>query len=310
MPHRTPYLLLLLALPAFAQTHVPSSPGNRLVHLEDPSPFYPHLDLPRLITPQWVGEDGVEAVVTLGIDDMRGAAKYEQFLRPILERLKAIDGRAPVSILTCRIAPDDPQVQKWLKEGLSIEVHTLTHPCPLLHKGNFEQAANVVHGGVDLLSQIKGNKPVAYRMPCCDSMNSLSPRFFAEIFNKTSVDGRYLQIDSSVFNITTSKDKSLPRKLVLDADGKERFGKYLSKMNSYVGTIEDYPYPFVINRLCWEFPCLVPSDWEAQNLIGNQQPQMLEDWKRALDVTVHKQGVMNLVFHPHGWSSSAQLVEL
>ena len=83
-----------------------------------------------------------------------------------------------------------------------------------------------------------------------------------------------------------------------------------SKMNSYVGTIEDYPYPYVINRLCWEFPCLVPSDWEAQNLIGNQNPQMLEDWKRALDVTVHKQGVMNLVFHPHGWSSSAQLVEL
>ncbi|SVB57951.1 uncharacterized protein METZ01_LOCUS210805, partial [marine metagenome] len=193
---------------------------------------------------------------------------------------------------------------------VSIEVHTLTHPCPLLHQGKFEQAANVVHGGVDLLSQIKGNIPVAYRMPCCDSMNSLSPRFFAEIFNKTSADGRYLQIDTSVFNITTVKDKSLPREWVVDKDGKERFGKYLEKMKSYVGTIEDYPYPYVINQLCWEFPCVVPSDWEAQNLIGNQNPQMLEDWKRALDVTVHKQGVMNLVFHPHGWSSSAQLVEL
>ncbi len=319
MPCRTPYLLLLLALPALAQTHVPSSPGNRLVHLEDPSPFYPHLDLPRLTTPQWVGEDGVEAVVTLGIDDMRDAARYEKFLRPIIERLKAIDERAPVSILTCRITPDDPQIQKWLKEGLSIEVHTLAHPCPLLQRGNLKLAANTVYGSIDLLNKIPGNTPVAYRMPCCDSMNSLSPRFFAEIFNKVSELGHHLQIDTSVFNIITSKDKSLPRELVMDKDGGERFAKYLPRkatrkgmrtMGSYVGTIENYPYPYVINRLCWEFPCVVPSDWEAQNLIGNQQPQMLEDWKRALDVTVQKQGVMNLVFHPHGWCSSKQVVEL
>ena len=239
MPFRLLGLLLALAIPALAQTHIPKSPGNRLVHLDDSSPFYPHRDFPKLITPQWVGEDGVEAIVTLGIDDMRASAGYEKFLRPILERLKKIDGRAPVSILTCRIAPDDPQVQKWLKEGVTIEVHTLTHPCPLLHQGKFEQAANVVHGGVDLLSQIKGNIPVAYRMPCCDSMNSLSPRFFAEIFNKTSADGRYLKIDTSVFNITTAKDKSLSREWVVDKDGKERFGKYLEKMKSYVGTIED-----------------------------------------------------------------------
>ncbi len=318
MPLRLLGLLIAIAGSSLAQTHVPKSPANRLLHLNDPSPFYPHKDFPKLITPQWVGEKGAEAVVTLGIDDMRDAPKYEQFLRPILERLKKIDGRAPVSILTNRIQPEDPQVQAWLKEGLSIEVHTLTHPCPLLQKGNFRQSFNVVHGGVDLLSQIKGNNPVAYRMPCCDSMNSLSPRFFAEIFNKTSTDGRYLQIDSSVFNIMTSKDKSLPRQWVLDKDGEERFTKYLPKkatrpgmrtMGSYVGTIEDYPYPFVINRLCWEFACVVPSDWEAHNYIGNQQPQMLEDWKRALDVTVKKQGVMNLVFHPHGWSSTVQLVE-
>ena len=303
-------LLLSLTVSSISQTHVPKSPGNRLVHLDDPNPFYPHRDFPKLITPQWVGEDGVVAVVTLGIDDMSDAVKYERFLRPILERLKKIDGRAPVSILTNRIQPENKQVQTWLREGLTIEVHTLTHPCPLLQAGNFERASNVVHGGMDLLSQIKGNNPVAYRMPCCDSMNSLSPRFFAEIFNKTSADGHYLQIDSSAFNITTSSDKSLPRNLVIDAEGKERFAKYLEKMKSYVGTIENYPYPYVINRLCWEFPCVAPSDWEAQNLFGNQKPQMLEDWKRALDVTVHKQGVMNLVFHPHGWSSSAQLVEL
>ena len=259
MPLRLLGLLIGIATSSLAQTHVPKSPGNRLLHLSDPSPFYPHKDFPKLITPQWVGEKGVEAVVTLGIDDMRDAPRYEKFLRPILERLKKIDGRAPVSILTNRIQPEDQQVQTWLKEGLSIEVHTLTHPCPLLHKGNFQQAFNVVQGGVDLLSQIKGNKPVAYRMPCCDSMNSLSPRFFAEIFNRTSDGGRFLKIDTSVFNITTAKDKSLPREWVVDKDGDARFAKYLPRkatpkhregirtMGSYMGTIEDYPYPFVIN---------------------------------------------------------------
>ena len=154
------------------------------------------------------------------------------------------------------------------------------------------------------MASIPGNHPVAYRMPCCDSMNSVSPRFFAEIYERPTAKGNYLQIDSSVFNVFTPRDKSLPRELVVDADGKETFGKYLEKISSYVGTIEDYPYPYVINRSCWEFPCAVPSDWEAQNLIGNKNPKMLEDWKRALDLTVLKKGVMNVCFHPQGWSSS------
>src|SRR6476661_9341951 len=92
--------------------------GNRLAYLDGPlDPYYPHRDFPKLITPQWVGEEGVESVVTLAIDDMRESAKYEAFLRPILNRLKAIDGRAAVSIMTCRAQPDDPQIQAWLKEG-------------------------------------------------------------------------------------------------------------------------------------------------------------------------------------------------
>ena len=303
-------LLLLIACAhgLEAATHVSRSPANRLTYLEEVDPFHPHRDFPKLTTPQWVGEKGVDAVVTFGIDDMRGPEKYEAFLRPILERLKKIDGRAPVSIFTNAFNPDHPQAKTWLEEGLTIEVHTLTHPCPLLQQGNFRRASEVVHGGLDLLARIPGNHPVAYRMPCCDSMNSLSPRFFAEIFERSTSKGNYLQIDSSVFNVFTPRDKSVPRQLVVDPDGKERFGKYLEKISSYVGTIEDYPYPYVINRKCWEFPCAVPSDWEAQNLIGNKNPQMLEDWKRALDVTVFKQGVMNLCFHPHGWSSSEQFV--
>ena len=75
--------------------------GNRFAYLDEPcDPYYVGRDFPRLTTPQWVGEPGVEAVVTLGIDDMRDPARYEKYLRPILERLKKIDGRAPVSMMS------------------------------------------------------------------------------------------------------------------------------------------------------------------------------------------------------------------
>jgi len=77
-------------------------------------PFYPNAAFPKVTTPQWIGEPGVEAVVILAIDDMSDTAKYETFLRPILNRLKQIDGRAPLSIMTCKVNPSDPQLQSWL----------------------------------------------------------------------------------------------------------------------------------------------------------------------------------------------------
>ena len=68
---------------------------------DDPVPPDVSRELPALTTPQWVGEPGVEAVVVLAIDDMRGHEKWETFLRPIIARLKKIDGRAPISICAC-----------------------------------------------------------------------------------------------------------------------------------------------------------------------------------------------------------------
>ena len=113
---RVPALSLLccLVIPNFLQAdepdHAPSE-ANKLAYLDNCSPWYPHKDFPKLITPQWVGEEAVEAVIVLAIDDMRDPAKYEAYLRPILNRLKQIDGRAPVSIMTCDVKPDDPQLQ-------------------------------------------------------------------------------------------------------------------------------------------------------------------------------------------------------
>ena len=282
--------------------------ANRLTYLDADDPFYAGLSLPRLTTPQWVGEPDVEAVVILAIDDLREPQKYETYLRSILNRLKEIDGRAPVSIYCNSFDPSHPQFQEWLKEGLSLEVHTLTHPCPLLADNDFKTAANVVHKDVELLNQIERNRAVAYRMPCCDSINSPSPRFYAEIFNRTSESGQFMTIDSSVMNITTAEDSSLPRRLTVDADGRGRFRKYVP-FPSFSTTITDYPYPYVIGKLCWEFPAMAPSDWEAQNLHGVNNPITLNDWEAALDVTVLKQGVFTFVFHPHGWIRPDQMVE-
>ncbi len=74
--------------------------------------------------------------------------------------------------------------------------------------------------------------------------------------------------------------------------------------------IENHPYPYVIGGLCWEFPCIVPSDWEAQHLNKPASAKTVEDLKAALDAVVIKQGVFDFVFHPHGWIKSEQVVAL
>jgi hypothetical protein len=298
---------LLCVIPASAVLSAApfSTNANRLAYLDEDNPFYPHRDFPRLITPQWVGEPGVEAVVILAIDDMRDSKRYEAYLRPILDRLKRLDGRAPVSIFANVVEPSDPQLQTWLKEGLSLEVHTLTHPCPLLQKGSFTNAWNTYHGGVDLLSKVPGNKPVAFRMPCCDSMNSPSPRFYAEIFNRISPDGNFLQADSSVMCLLTDdflkRHGASPRPQTPDPRPQtltDHFRRYFpattnaltKKSLANFGTyLEDYPYPYVINRTCWEFPAMVPSDWEAFNAHGPTNAATVADWQLALDAVVRAQ---------------------
>lgn len=284
--------------------------GNRLAYLDEDNPWYPHRGFARLTAPQWVGEEGVEAVIVLAIDDMRGHEKWEAYLRPILERLKQIDGRAPVSIMTCQIEPDDPHLQTWLREGLSLEVHTHDHPCPLLQKGDFAKAKGTYDRCVDLLNRVPGSRPVAFRTPCCDSLNTVSPRFFTEIFNGSTSELNYLAIDSSVFNFFTPDDPELPRELVLDEKGHGRFLKYAPFDRTFVNRIDDYPYPYVISRLCWEFPCVAPSDWSAQHLQKPNNPLTVADLERAIDATVVKQGVFDLVFHPHGWIRAEQVNQL
>ena len=300
--------LLGVLLSCAGSIHSAPLPANRLAYLDEFSdPFHPSHTFPKLTTPQWIGEDDVEVVVTFGIDDMSDHANYERYLRPILERLKQIDGRAPVSIFSNSPRPDEPHLQQWLKEGLTFEVHTLGHPCPILGRRNFAAAEKTFHGCVDLLNHIPGNAPLAFRTPCCDSINSASPRLFAELLGRTNSAGQFLRMDSSVAMILSTNDPALPRGRLLEADGRERFRKYVP-FPAFSTTMENYPYPYVHTGFIWEMPFVTPSDWQSQNLQGNASPKLLEDWKTALDLIALKQGTFNFVFHPAAWSSPTQHV--
>ncbi|NNE01015.1 MAG: polysaccharide deacetylase family protein, partial [Pirellulaceae bacterium] len=296
---------ILFATSLCGQLYAQTNPLAYLDHYADA--YYPGTDFPKLTTPQWIGEEGVDAVVTLGIDDMRDTAKYEAFLRRILDRLKQIDGRAAVSIMTCKIDPTDPQLQDWLAEGLSLETHTIAHPCPCLQGGDFAKAKATYDECVDMMYAVPGNHPVAFRFPCMDSKNTPSPRAFAEIINKTTGNGNFLQASTSVVNVFKSNDPQLPQKLTLNADGSERFERYIP-FESFVNKIENYPYPYVIDRLCWEFPCTIPDDWQAQNIQQPNNPRTVDDMVAAIDATVIKQGIANIIFHPHNWIRNDQMV--
>jgi len=286
--------------------------GNRMAVLDEYcSPYWPAMQSARLTTPQWVGQPGVEAAVVLSVDDVDDLPRYEAFLRPIFDRLKKIDGRAPVSLMARKVEPGDPQLQAWMSEGVSIECHTYDHPCPCLQtKPGKLPPKETFDRNVDLIRSIPHNRPVAFRMPCCDSMNSVSPRFFAEIFAKTTPAGGFLSLDASVFHAFTRDDPALPRQLVDAEDGQPRFLRYEATDRRFVNYIVNYPYPYVIGRTIWELPCVMPDDWLGFHRNGPADPQTVADLKAALDATMLKQGLFVLTFHAHKWIKAEQVVEL
>ena len=289
--------------------------GNRLTYLDGfCDPYYPTHETPKLVTPQWVGEPGVELVMLLAIDDMSSHEKYENYLRPVLERLKAIDGRAPVSIMSNRPDPKEPHLQKWLGEGLTFEAHTFTHPCPLLKSGDFAKAADDYHSCIDRLATIPNWQPVAFRMTCYDSINNSNPRFYSEIFNQTTPGGHWLNLSSSMSMLFTEGDPDQPAGYATDPDGKPRFTKYTfagrKGERTWINYIENYPYPYVIGKLCWEIPSEVPDDWQGQNLFGKRDPRIIADMKAAVDAAARKKGVFAPTFHPYDWIRNDQLVEV
>ena len=304
-------LILIFAALAIVGSSDGAADGNRLAHLDEPNnPWQLERGSAKLVTPQWIGEEGVEAVFVLAIDDMLGDGQgFRNYLSPIIERLQKIDGRGPVAITCIRPKVDHPNMQWFLEQGVSLETHTLSHPCPLLQRDNFRAAWVDFHGCVDHLAQIPNNRAVGFRFPCMDGQNTPSPRAYAEFLNGTSVEGNFVASSSSVGVVFTPGDPDLPRSL-FDGDpaGAERFSKYM--MDGFVNYIEDYPYPFVVGKLIWEVPFVYPNDYTGQALNGAQNPMMIDDFKAAVDATVAKQGAVSLCFHAGGWMRNEQMVDI
>jgi len=268
------------------------SPGDRFAYLDDRSPFYVSASFPKLTTPMWFGEDGVDAAIILSIDDMRNPEKYRAYLEPILRRLQEVErGRSPLSIFTNTVDPAHPQLQRFLEMGVRFDVHTRTHPCPLLGS-TLEKAIDETIGCTGDLARIPGGEPAAFRMPCCDSINSASPRFFSEILPRRTADGKFLRADSSVAMFLEEKDRAY------------------APFPNYAATATGYPYPYVIGNVIWEFPIIVPTDWQAQHRRGPFHPDTVADMKASIDKIVEAKGVYTLCFHPHGWIRNDQIVEL
>jgi len=300
--------------------------GSRLAYLAQEDPYYPNGGFPRFTTPMWVGEEGVDAVIALTIDDMcrpflQGRPKglpvyarqprvYLDFLQPVVDRLLAIDGRAPVSVFSLQLDEEDAVVRKMLDLGMSMECHTFTHPVPLMRAAEGDDSLALVKAdflrSVSSLQGVKGGGPVAHRTPGCDARNTASPRFYAEVFPLAP-----LQMDSSIFTAFTKPLPGLPKEWFVRPDGTPRFARFITGIpftKKFVNYVDSHPYPYVINRRIWELPAIIPGDAHGVHAHGRNNDETVEDWKRALDIIVARQGVMTICFHPHGYIRSEQLV--
>ena len=244
----------------------------------------------------------------MGISKMKRAAHYESYLRPILDRLKEIDGRAPVSIMVNSLDAAEPELKTFLQEGVNLARHSFGHVCPLLEGKGVADALARYNGSLDQVSEVPGTSPTAFRLPC---LRTPTPRFYEEVFNRTSPAGRFLTIDSSVVVLLSPQDPDLPRSLVIDPDGGSKFEKYL--LGDFA--IQNYPYPYVIGSQSWQFPVILPNDFAAHKANRHYYDSITKrDLKAAIDAVLIKQGIFTMLFHPHerphGWIRNQQIVKL
>ena len=90
--------LFLFSIPSRAAVE-----GNRLTYLDGDDPFYVGVKFSKLVTPQWVGEPGVEAVVTLANTDHGAHAPFAYALAATATRTRAISLAGPLPRELCPI---------------------------------------------------------------------------------------------------------------------------------------------------------------------------------------------------------------
>jgi len=324
-------VLMSSALGGFGDRALAAPPdGSRFVYLDERDPYYPQAGSPKLTTPMWVGEPGVDAVILLSVDDMgRPAAQsrsdvspeeFERFLTPLIQRLQRIDGRAPIAIMTCQTHPNSPTVQRLLELGLSLECHSYSHRFPFFRIDPGDDPSEALEisqqdylACLENLFEVPGNRSVAYRMPGCDAQNTNSPRFYSEVFPLRTSKGRFLACDSSVMTWFPSNDETLPHSWRYDSEGRERFGKYpyrIPQTKHFMNHITAYPFPYPINNTIWELPVMIPCDSHGVHQNRRNSDKTVDDWKRAVDICVRKQGLCTLLFHTIGYIENNQVLEV
>jgi len=316
-------VLTLLCTPGAASAFADGAAANRFTYLDAVEPYYVSHTFPKLTTPMWVGTEGVESAVLMEIWDLSEQGKdstaYENFLRPLLMRLKDVAGRAPVSIFAIRVNPGDPQLQKWIDEGLSLDAHTSQHLCPTCLHGDLEKIRTDMYQCYDQLMKVPRCRPTAMSLPCCDVYNSNTPRYYTEVYRPASPDGNFVKCSVSINNVFSSSDPELPREITHDEAGRDRYRKFLNQEGNvfkpgeshyeFTNYVENYPYPFVIAGI-WEVPIGMPGDHNADFYALRYGRRLLMEWEKLIDAGVLKQGLTGLGFHPHGKVSPDELVQI
>ena len=72
---------------------------------------------------------------------------------------------------------------------------------------------------------------------------------------------------SSVVMVFNTNDTTIAAADLVDAKGQPRYTKYVP-FPAFKTTIENYPYPYVINGLLWEMPFVAPSEYMAKKITG------------------------------------------
>jgi putative heme-binding domain-containing protein len=236
--------------------------ANRLTYLDSDDPFYVSKDFPKLTIPQWLGEPGVDAVVTLAIDDMADTARYTTVMNIMfsrLERTKALvqaleAGTIPSSQMAVMyrqqlLNSSDAEIRERAKKLFAASNADrqdvgATYQEVLQLKGNSEHGAEVFRANCALCHKLKGegnavgpdlstvsDKPASELITSILDPNRIIEATFVS-YNVLMKDGRELTgvIATETPNTITLRMPGSPEQVILRKDLEKLTSNTLSLM--------------------------------------------------------------------------------
>ena len=217
----------------------------------------------------------------------------------------------PVSIMTCQVDPERPALADVAQGGAQPGDAHARPPLPALQGRRLRQG----QGDLRPLRRPdeRGPEQPAGRVPhaLLRLAEHAQPAVLRRDLQQDDAAGPLPDDRLLVFNILTAERPGAAARPGARPRRPRAVPQVPAVRPSFVNTIEDYPYPYVIGRLCWEFPCVVAERLGGATPAQAEQPaDGRATGRRRSTATVIKQGVFNLVFHPHGWIKNEQVVEL